>query len=296
MTSSIGLFFAFATAIFKSSSEILSKYSLLEDVDEYILAWALRFFAIPPIIIGLLMYGIPNISQKLLFAISFSVPAGVLATVFYMKAIKASDLSIISPLSGISPVLVLLSSSLIVGEFPSVFGLIGVMATTVGIYVLKIHEASSGFSEPFRAVLREPGAKFMIAMLLIYAVTAPVDKIGVEASSPILYTFLLHIGQLALLTPIMMYKNRDWKRSIHRNRKEIMAIGGLSGLSSIAQMTALTYTLVVYVISIKRSGILLSVLAGHFIYKEENIKERITGSMIILLGLAMIALTGSGAI
>lgn len=75
-----------------------------------------------------------------------------------------------------------------------------------------------------------------------------------------------------------------------------MAIGGLSGLSSNAQMTALTYTLVVYVISIKRSGILLSVIIGHFVYGEENIKERITGSLIILLGLFLIALAGSGII
>lgn len=221
MASIIGLTFAFAAAIFKSSSEIISKYSLLEEVDEYLLAWALRFFAIPPILIGLFLYSIPDISSKLLFAILFSVPAGVLATVFYMKAIKTSDLSIISPISGLSPVLVILSSSLIVGEVPSVLGLVGVMATTLGKYVLKIHEASSGFSEPFRAVLREPGAKFMIAMLLIYAVTAPVDKIGVEASSPVFYTFLLHSRQLGLLTPIMVYQNRDWRNSIRRNKKEI---------------------------------------------------------------------------
>lgn len=296
MASVVGLAFAFATAFFKSSSEILSKYSLLEEVDEYILAWALRFFAIPPILLGLLIFGVPEIGFDLLFAVSFSVPAGVTATVFYMKAIKTSDLSIISPISGLSPVLVLMSSSLIVGEVPSVLGLIGVMTTTVGIYVLKIHEASSGFSEPFRAVFREPGAKFMIAMLLIYAVTAPVDKIGVQASSPVFYTLVLHLGQLTFLTPIMIYKNDDWKASIRENRREITAIGGLSGISSIAQMTALTYTLVVYVISIKRSGILLSVLAGHFIYGEKNIKERVSGSLIILLGLVLIALTGTGLI
>lgn len=99
-----------------------------------------------------------------------------------------------------------------------------------------------------------------------------------------------------LLTPIMMYKNSGWKESIWENKRELTAIGGLSGLSSIAQMTALTYTLVVYVISIKRSGILLSVLAGHFIYGEENIKERISGALIILLGLVLIALTITGLI
>lgn len=71
MASFTGLFFAFATAVFKSSFEILSKYSLLEEIDEYLVAWALRFFAIPPIMLGLLISGVPDIGLNLSFAILF---------------------------------------------------------------------------------------------------------------------------------------------------------------------------------------------------------------------------------
>lgn len=290
----IGLVLASLTAIFKSSSEIVSKHSLLEDVDEYLLSWALRFFALPPVALGLFIFGIPEISSGIWLALTFSAPAGVVATVLYMKAIQASDLSIISPLSGISPVLVLLSSSLIVGEFPSVLGLIGIMATTVGLYLLKLHEASAGIAEPLKAVFREPGAKYMMGMLLIYALAAPIDKIGVEASSPIFYTFMLHVTQILFLTPLMINNNPDFRSAVSKNKIDLAAIGGLSGLASIAQMTALSYTLVAYVISVKRAGIVISVLAGHFIFKEDNLRERLIGALVILLGLVMIALTEAG--
>lgn len=295
MSSFIGILLATLTAILKSSSEILAKFTLLQEVDEYVVSWALRFFALPAIIIGVFIFGVPDISTKLWIAVAITIPSSVAATVLYMKAIQASDLSVISPLAGISPALVLLSSPFIVGEFPSVIGLVGVMTTTVGLYILKLHKASAKhFFRPFKALVNEPGARYMALMLIIYSLTAPIDKVGVEASSPVFYTFITHLGQVLILTLLMVKFSNEWKNIINKDRKKILAIGLLSGLSSIIQMTALTFTLVVYVISVKRAGILISVLAGHFIFKEENIKERLLGASIIISGLAIIALTESG--
>jgi len=293
MSSILGIFLAGITSILKSSSEIVSKFTLLQEIDEYVVSWALRFFALPVLILGVLIYGTPSISNDFWLALFFTIPSGVLATLLYMKAIQASDLSLISPLAGISPVLVLLSSPFIIGEFPSVFGLIGVMTTSVGVYILKIDKASTGFLSPFKAILTDRGAQYMLGMLILYSITSPIDKIGVEASSPIFYTFMLHIGQILILTPLMMYFSDDWKLVLTNDQGKILSIGLLSGLSSIVQMTAISLTLVVYVISIKRAGIILSVLAGHFLFNEEEFKERILGTLVILSGLILIAVTES---
>lgn len=291
MSSILGIILAGLTAVLKSSSEIVSKFSLLQEIDEYVVSWALRFFALPAVITGVLIFGIPSISSSLWLSLLFTIPSGVLATLFYMKAIQASDLSLISPLAGISPILVLMSSPLIIGEIPSVLGVIGVMTTSVGVYILKIHEASTGVLSPFKAILTDTGAQYMFLMLLLYSITSPVDKIGVEASSPVFYTFVLHIGQVILLTPIMIYYSNDWKRVLNEDRSKIISIGLLSGTSSIIQMTAISLTLVVYVVSIKRAGIIISVLAGHLLFNEDNFKERIAGTAIILSGLTVITLS-----
>ncbi|MFO7793648.1 MAG: EamA family transporter [Candidatus Nanohaloarchaea archaeon] len=279
------------TAVFKSSSEILSKYTLVEELNEYTVSWSQRFFALPILALAILIFGIPSLSSNFWMAISFDVPAGVAATVLYMKAIKASDISLMSPLAAISPALVLVSSPFIVQEFPSVLGLIGVMVTTVGLYILKLNKIDRDWSAPIRSLFHEDGSKFMVGMLLIYAISAPVGKLGVEASSPVMYSTALHIGQILFLTPLMIFKSRKWKNEVRNNGKALAGIGLLSGAASVIQMAAYTYTLVVYVIAIKRSGILISTLVGGKIFDEEHVKQRLIGATIILLGLILVALT-----
>lgn len=279
------------TAVFKSSSEILSKYTLVEELNEYTVSWSQRFFALPALAIGIYLFGIPALTENFWMALSFDVPAGVAATVLYMKAIKVSDISLMSPLAAISPALVLVSSPFIVQEFPSVLGLIGVMTTTVGLYVLKLNKIDRDWSAPLRSLFKEEGAKYMFGMLIIYAISAPVGKLGVEASSPVMYSTALHIGQIMFLTPLMMIKSGNWRTELRENSKTLSGVGLLSGVASIIQMTAYTYTLVVYVIAIKRSGILITTLVGGKIFEEEHLRQRLLGAAIILIGLILVALT-----
>jgi uncharacterized membrane protein len=55
-------------------------------------------------------------------------------------------------------------------------------------------------------------------------------------------------------------------------------------------MQAVSLTLVAYVISIKRTSVLMSVGFGHFIFKEKGIQERSLGAAIMILGVAIISL------
>lgn len=57
----------------------------------------------------------------------------------------------------------------------------------------------------------------------------------------------------------------------------LFPIGLFNALTSIFQMTAISLTLVVYVISIKRTSAIMSALFGHLIFKEKDIGERLMG-------------------
>jgi hypothetical protein len=57
VSSLIGLLIAAIGAVSKSFSEILSKRNFLDDVDVYVNSWALRFFAIPFLLIALIATG-----------------------------------------------------------------------------------------------------------------------------------------------------------------------------------------------------------------------------------------------
>jgi len=56
-------------------------------------------------------------------------------------------------------------------------------------------------------------------------------------------------------------------------------------------MNAINLALVAYVIAIKRTSVIMSVIFGWLIFKEKGIKERAAGSIIMLLGVFIILLT-----
>lgn len=292
MSGILGFTLASLTALFKSSSEIISKRNLNTDIGPYTNAWALRAFALPLILVALAIVGIPSLNEGFYLAVAVSSPISIIGTVLYMKGLEASDISIISPLSALSPLLLLISTPLIVNEFPSAIGLVGVIITTLGVYLLELSKKEDGLLAPIKAISREPGAKYIVGMLILYSISSPVDKIGVEAASPIMYTASLHFVTVLGLTPLVYFKGEDKISELsNKNVGSIATIGFLSGLSSIAQMMALTYTLVIYVIAVKRAGVLISVAAGGIFFDEPYTRQRLIGTIVILIGLVLITLS-----
>jgi len=56
-------------------------------------------------------------------------------------------------------------------------------------------------------------------------------------------------------------------------------------------MKAISLTLVAYVIAIKRTSVIISVIFGHSIFKEKGIKERLLGAIIMVIGVLFITLS-----
>jgi drug/metabolite transporter (DMT)-like permease len=54
-------------------------------------------------------------------------------------------------------------------------------------------------------------------------------------------------------------------------------------------MEAIQRTLAVYVISIKRSGAIVTVLLGALLFGEPRLRERLAGAVVILGGVLLIA-------
>lgn len=291
MSSLVGILLASVSALLKSSSELISKHGFNIEINEFVLAWSLRFFAIPFIGLVLFFRGIPPIEPNFWIALSIGGTISIIASVMYMKALKYSDVSIVSPLGALTPLLLLFTSPLIVNEFPDPYGFVGVLIVTFGVYTMNIDTANVGFLQPFKAIIYEKGARYMFVLVILYSISSNFDKIGLEASSPVFYTFSLHVVSAMGLFVLMIYYADDWQGELRNNWKKVLPVGALSGLSSIVQMVALTYTLVIYVITVKRVGIIFSVIGGHFLFGEDDIRERLAGTIIIVIGLVIISLS-----
>ena len=134
------ILFAFLGAFSESLKDVFSKKALnsIKNIDEYVAAWSMRFFALPFLLSLLLFVEIPVIGDGFWSALLVSGGLNTITTILYMKALKLSDLSVTVPMVTFTPLFLLVTSPLIVGEFPGVFGVFGIILIVMGAYMLNI--------------------------------------------------------------------------------------------------------------------------------------------------------------
>lgn len=278
------------TAFFESIKDIFSKENL-KNIDEYIVSWSLTLFALPFLVPFLFFIRIPHLGNQFWTALFFGGSLNVIATILYMKAIKYSDLSLTVPIIAFTPLFLLITSPLIVGEFPKFLGLIGIVLIVAGSYILNIKEKHKGYLAPFGALLKERGAKLMLVVAFIWSITSNFDKVGVENSSPIFWIIAIDTFITLVMAPIVFYKSQRNLNQISVSLITLIPIGLFGALTAIFQMKALTLTYVAYVISIKRTSAIMSVFFGHLIFNEKGIEERLIGALTMILGVLFITLS-----
>lgn len=281
--------YAFFTAFFESVKDVFSKKGL-ENIDEYTVAWSLRFFSLPFLLPLLFLIDIPSPGDMFWTALFTGGSLNVVTTVLYMKAIKYSDLSVTVPMVAFTPLFLLITSPLIVGEFPSFSGLVGVLLIVMGSYVLNIKERKRGYLFPFKALLNEKGPKLMLVVAFIWSITSNIDKIGIQNSSPVFWVIAVNTFVATFLFPVVLTGSKKKLDYFSKHIKDLVPIGLFSAIALIFQMTAISLALVVYVISIKRTSTIMSVLWGTLIFKEKGIKERLSGAIIMVAGVLFITL------
>jgi len=279
-----------ASAIFKSIEDLFNKKSL-ERVDEFLVTWGFRAFALLFSLPLLFFITIPDIDSQFWYALIISGGLNTFVFILYIKAIRTSPLSVTVPMLAFSPLFLLLTSPLILGEFPNLYGLIGIFLIVFGAYLLHIKEKSKGLLAPFRALIKEKGPTLMLAVAFFWSITANIDKIGINHSSPIFWMITLNMFLFITLSIVVLIKKKERiKSQFFQNIKTLLPAGLFSAFTQFSMWTAVTMTIVPYVISIKRMSVVFSSLFGFFIFKERFLKTRLLGVLIMVLGVLFITL------
>lgn len=287
----IWVFLSFFSALFESIKDVFCKKSL-KNLDAYFVAWAMAFFGLPFLIVFSFFYGFPELGDKFWPALIISGILNAISFVLYMKAIKCSDLSITVPMIAFSPLFLLITSPIMIGEFPNSMGLIGVVLIVVGSYILNIKERNrGGYFSPFVALFKETGPRLMMLVAVIWSITANIDKIGIRNSSPIFWGAADYIFISLIMMPAILYRFKQSKENIRANYKILFMTGFFWSLIIIFQMIAINMAPVIYVAAIKRTSIIMSVLFGGLLFQEKNIKERLAGSIAMISGVVFIILS-----
>lgn len=282
------LLFSFFTAICEASKDIFSKKGLAK-VDVYIVAWASRLYSIPFLLPVFFIVDIPDIKPSFWVALCIGGGLNVVTTILYMKSISSSELSLSVPLIAFTPLFLLLTSPLIIGEFPSIMGIFGVVLIVIGSYFLNLKQTKGDLLAPFKLLMTQKGPRYMLIVAFIWSISSNFDKMGVMASSPLIWAVSINLFIALAMMPLVLFKSSANLGQLSKNFWNLLPIGLFSAATLIFQMLAINIALVAYVISIKRTSAILVVLAGYFIFKEKSAGYRLVGTVIMVAGIFLIS-------
>ena len=283
---------ALACAYLTSTGEAFSKF-LMRQNDEWTTGCATILVSLPfitPLLIGRDTF---PWSMDLLLLLCVQIPFEVLAYYLYLKAIRISPLSISVPYLSFTPVFTILTAGIVLGESISSQGLLGILMVTVGAYVLNLERTAYHPLAPLKAIVKSPGSRHMLLVALIWSLTSTLGKRGVQLSDPVFFGVFY---MLALSVPLTVIAGWRVKRNVAsvnlkgRNALWLALAGLVTALAMIAHFHAIQLVPVAYMISVKRTSLIFSVLYGGLIFRERHIRLRLLGTCIMLSGVAVIYL------
>lgn len=283
------LIYASLAALFASLRDLTSKRGL-QDVDEYLITWAARFFALPLFIPLLFFSEIPELGSDFAIAFLAAIALQIISNILYFRALKLSDLSLAIPMISFTPLFLLVTSPLIVGEIPTLWDILGIIFIVSGSYLLNLNRQQHGYLEPFKALFREKGAQLMLVVAFLWSLLANLNKVGVQNSSPLFWAEMDFLALAPALFLIMLVKSPDSLKQIRPNLKYLLPLGLGQGLLLLCVLQAVSLTLVAHVVAVKRISILLSSFAGHLFFQESGLQERVPGAALMFAGVVIVTL------
>lgn len=279
------LFLSLLSAFTQATVDAFTKKAL-RGADFYMVAWLRNLLAVPFLLVALYFVPVPRLDPTFYWAVGLAMPLEVVATLLYIRAIEVSPLSLTMPFLALTPLYLLVTSYVMLGEVPSHAGLAGVFLLCAGAYLLNAHTLrTGGIFAPFRAVRREKGSMMMMAVAAIFAVTSDLSKLAIVHSSAMFFGVIYVTAFSVVFTPIALYFTKK-PVSAPRSDYGLYALIGVTLASlAILQPLALAVSHVSYMIAVKRLSLLFSIGYGYFMFGEPHVRERLLGGAVMLLGL-----------
>ncbi len=279
--------YAFAAAFSESLNSLAGKFQIAK-YDIGILAWAQRAFGLLILLPFAFFITWPSLNTTFWLATLGSAILNIIASLLYFKALRLAPLSLLAPIVTLTPVILLVTSPLMTKEIPSLVGILGVIVSVIGAYILQSNLRNEGFWRPLTSLVRDPGPRNMLGVAVLWGFSSPLDKIGVVNSSPLVYSTIIHILLCVAFVPLLLRSKFKMELFQWNGLWRFATVGVFSGLTSIFQMTAISLAHVAYVISVKRTSSLFGIVWGKMLFKEKEIQRRFLGGAIMLAGTILI--------
>nr|WP_222840108.1 EamA family transporter [Flavihumibacter stibioxidans] len=216
--------------------------------------------------------------------------AGALGNAFLVKALQTGDLSVLGPINAYKSVVGLVVAVFLLGEIPSLWGILGIAMIISGSYFV-LDTLEEKFSW---ALLKRKEIQYRIWAMVLTAIEAVIIKKIIRHSNPeIAFVMWCWFGTLFAFVLMIAYRLRIVKelssikpRHLSRYLLLILCIGTM-------QLTT-NYVLdnipVGYALSLFQLSTIVSILLGYKIFREKDIRKKLLGAVIMISGSVIIIL------
>ena len=229
------------------------------------------------------------------FAVAF-------AQISYLRMLKKYDLSTVSPLLNLSPLVLLVLSSIFLSEYISLVQFIGILIIIGSTYFLEvtIHHHRKEVPHKFHiSDLKQKKFGFYIlafCTIFLFSLAALTDSLILDIVN--VYTNLYFTSIIVFLVSIGYYLYEGEFKKVCKNvfyQPQTMIISIFAILSNFLILLAIAVpgALVSLIIPLRRTSTLISSLAGGILFHEKHIKEKFIATIFMLIGVILIVSTGS---
>ena len=223
----------------------------------------------------------------------YGVIAGIFGAVgngFLVKALQGGDLSILGPINSYKSVVGILIGIVFLHEIPSIWGIIGIALIIYGSYFV-LDTMKERFSW---SLLKNKEIQYRIWAMILTAIEAVfIKKVILYSSTIVSFIFWCWFGAFFSFVLLFFFKVRLIKEIKQVKLHHLLTYGFLVLSIGTMQYTTnyvFSHMNVGYALALFQLSTIISIFLGYRIFKEQNIKKKLLGAVIMIAGSVVIIL------
>lgn len=266
---------------------------LTQQLNHFTIGFMIQLLSLP--VVGMAMVLHHDVLNPLHLGWNFWLPLVIISggfyplqTFFYLQSIKQGELSKVLPLQSLWPVFSILPAWLLLHELPSWLATVGIACTVLGVYVLGMKQKA--LHHPLQPFREEKASRYMIFTVILVTLAGLLDKVAVEASNPLFFSFFSSAGAATALYITLRVRRINEFQKLKPMVKNMAGLGALQGSSYTTYLVALATGPVAYVSAIRSANVLIGALLGIVLLKEKLTSFKLISFGMILLGGVLLAI------
>jgi drug/metabolite transporter (DMT)-like permease len=216
--------------------------------------------------------------------------AGASGNGFLVKALQYGELSILGPINSYKSVVGIIGGIILLGEVPNFWGLLGIGVIIYGSYLV-LDTTEERFS---LALLKKSEIQYRLWAMILTAIEAVfVKKVILASSATIAFMSWCCFGAVFSFVLLFVYRleiKKEAKKIGNSYTEKFAFLIVCIGTMQFTTNYTFEHMAVGYALSLFQLSTIVSVLLGHKFFKELNIRKKLIGSAIMIMGSVIIIL------